>query len=130
MIAADQLVCHAIGDYLVQSHWMATEKVKRWWPALVHAVSYGLVFLVLRPSLPALVVIIVTHAVIDRYRLARWVVWAKNSAFCPAGYRHEFNPPGKPFPDDCPPWLGTWLVIIADNTIHVLINTAALRWLP
>lgn len=129
MISADQLVCHAIGDYLIQSHWMALEKTKRWWPASVHAVTYGLVFLAVGASWSALAVIIGTHAVIDRYRLARWVVWARNTAFCPAGYRREFDPPGQPFPNDCPPWLGTWLVIIADNTIHVLINAAALTWL-
>lgn len=65
---------------------------------------------------------------IDRYRLARWLVWARNVALCPPGARPGMAP-GQPFPDDCPPWLGTWLVIIADNCAHVLINAAAMRWL-
>ena len=28
MFTADQLVAHAVGDYILQSHWMATEKTK------------------------------------------------------------------------------------------------------
>jgi hypothetical protein len=128
VITADQLVCHAVGDYILQSHWMATEKVKRWWPALVHAVTYSLPFLLLGASPLALLVIAGTHALIDRYRLARWVCWARNVTFCPPDEEH-WLPAGQAFPGDTPPYLATWLVIIADNTIHVLINGAALRWL-
>ena len=39
-------------------------------------------------------------------------------ADCPTGYAA-----------DKPPWLTVWLLIIADNTMHVLINGAALEWL-
>lgn len=78
MITADQLLSHAVGDYVLQSHWMATEKTKRSTAALCHVLTYMLPFLFLRPSLPALVVIVGTHFVIDRWRLARFVVWAKN----------------------------------------------------
>ena len=28
-----------------------------------------------------------------------------------------------------PPWMSVWLLIIADNTIHVILNAIALRWL-
>lgn len=126
MVSADQLVAHAAGDYVIQSHWMATEKTKRWWPALVHAVTYSLPFLLLGASWPAMLVIVATHAVIDRYRLARWFVWWRNMMFAPRAF---FWPRGVPFPKDCPEYLGVWLVIIADNVAHVLINAAALRWL-
>lgn len=34
------------------------------------------------------------------------------------------------YPSEVPPWLSVWLLIIADNVMHVLINGAALRWLP
>jgi hypothetical protein len=30
------------------------------------------------------------------------------------------------YPPDTPPWLAVWLMIIADNTIHVLINSAVI----
>lgn len=117
------LIAHLIGDYVLQSHWMATEKTKRWLPAVAHAVSYGLPFLLLTQSVIALAVIIGTHAVIDRYRLARHVVWAKNQ-LAPAAHRPGHTATG--YPDDTPPWLAVWLLIICDNTIHIVINSAVL----
>lgn len=131
MTTSDQLLCHLIGDYLLQSDWMALHKTKRWVPALIHAAVYALPFLALRPSLAALLVIVGTHAVIDRLRLARYVVWAKNW-LAPAGHRtppwSECSATG--YPPDRPAWLATWLLIIADNAMHIAINGAALRWLP
>lgn len=35
-ITANALVAHAVGDYLLQSDWMATEKVKRSVACLAH----------------------------------------------------------------------------------------------
>ena len=35
-ITAAQLVAHAVGDYVLQSDWAATEKTKRSLAALVH----------------------------------------------------------------------------------------------
>ena len=140
------LVAHLVGDYILQSHWMSQEKTKRWWPALLHAVTYGLPFLVITRNPIALTVIIVTHAVIDRYRLARHVVWAKNHlapwrnvnvpvivADQVKRYRCEGTPPWSEckatgYPPDTPPWLAVWLMILADNTLHVAINSAALYW--
>ena len=51
------LLAHLVGDYLTQSDWMANEKTKRWWPAWVHAITYGLPFVLITRSVPALVVI-------------------------------------------------------------------------
>lgn len=34
-----------------------------------------------------------------------------------------------PILSDAPPWLGVWLLIIVDNTLHLSINFATLRWL-
>lgn len=129
MITGDQLICHAVGDYVLQSDWMANEKTKRSVAALCHVLTYALPFLFLRPSWLALSVIVSTHLVIDRWRVARFVVWAKNFlapfdetetwAVCAAtGY-----------PPDRPAWLSVWLMIIADNIMHVLINGLALKYL-
>lgn len=128
MITADQLLCHAIGDYILQSDWMATTKTKRSVAALAHVLTYAIPFAALRPSWAALAVIVGTHFVIDRWRLARYVVWLKNSAF---GFG---NPPWREctatgYPADRPPWMAVWLLIIADNVMHVLINGLALRYL-
>lgn len=126
MITADQLVAHAVGDYILQSDWMATEKTKRNTAALAHAVTYTLPFLFLTRSLAALTAICGTHFVIDRWRLARYVVWLKN-----------WLGPNRPwsecvatgYPADRPAWLTVWLLIIADNTLHVLCNGLALKFL-
>lgn len=123
------LLAHLVGDYLTQSHWMATEKTKRWWPAWAHAITYGLPFILITRSVPALVVIVATHAVIDHYRLARHVVWAKNFIAPKASWRPWSECSATGYPGDTPAWLAVWLMIIADNTVHLLINVAAVRWL-
>jgi hypothetical protein len=123
----EQLLLHLFGDYLTQSDWMATNKTKRTSVAVLHAVVYSVPFLLLEPSVSAWFVIFITHAVIDRFRLARFVVFAKNwiaqpslrwSDCCATGY-HK----------DLPHWLAVWLMIVADNILHLIINFAALRWL-
>lgn len=148
MISADQLIAHAVGDYLLQSDWMATEKTKKSTAALAHVFMYALPFTFLHPSAAALAVIVASHFVIDRWRLARFVVWAKNwlapwkgrviDGPPEAGPRkHVWDPPNKPwsvcsatgYDPERPAWLTVWLLIIADNVMHVLINGAALRWL-
>jgi DNA-directed RNA polymerase specialized sigma24 family protein len=127
MISADQILAHLVGDYVLQSDWMASQKTKRLTVAIVHAIAYSLPFLALRPSLAAWLMIVGTHAIIDRWRLARYVVWTKEwlaptrpppLAECPTGY-----------PADKPVWLATWLLILADNTLHLALNSIALRYL-
>lgn len=129
MVTADQLVLHAIGDYVLQSDWMANTKTSKSSAALAHVVVYTLPFLILTRSPIALAVILGTHFVIDRWRLARYVCWVKNflgpkSARFPwaecstTGYHKER-----------PPWLAVWLMIIADNVGHVICNGLALQYL-
>ncbi len=131
-ITADQILAHLVGDYILQSHWMATEKTKRSLAAAVHAVTYTLPFLLLTLDPVALAFIAGTHFLIDRYRVARFIVWLKNGYWkfegkyifgnfdqaTPTGYR-----------DEVPPFLSVWLLIIADNTMHLVCNGIALRWL-
>jgi len=78
MVTGDQILCHLIGDYILQSDWMAVKKAKFSIAAAVHVMTYGLPFLFLRPSFTAWLVIVVSHFVIDRWRLARYLCWAKN----------------------------------------------------
>ncbi len=127
MITADQLVLHAFGDYILQSDWMAMEKTKRMSVALIHAFTYSLPFLLLRPSWSAWWIIFLTHALIDRHRLARYVVWAKN--WMGAGNLPWRECAATGYPPDRPAWMTVWLMIAADNIIHVCINGAALGWL-
>lgn len=133
MITADQLIAHAIGDYILQSHWMAQEKTKRWLPCLLHVFFYSIPFGIwFAASLPALLVILGSHYLIDRYRLARHVILFKNLLFCPNDAADklgkEYNP-DTGFPADTPPWLAFWLLIVVDNFLHVVINGVALKYL-
>ncbi len=118
MFTADQIVAHLVGDYILQSHWMAQEKTKQHVAAAAHAICYTLPFLLITQSPAALAIICGTHFLIDRYRLARFVVWLKNGA------RGPFTATG--YADDVPPWLSVWLLIWADNTIHIIINGLAI----
>jgi hypothetical protein len=77
-VALGILLAHLVGDYILQSDYMATEKLKRWWPAVLHGVTYTIPYVLVTRSPWALAIIGSTHIVIDRYRLARYVVWLKN----------------------------------------------------
>jgi hypothetical protein len=128
LITADQLLAHAVGDYILQSDWMATEKTKRNIAAAAHALTYAIPFLFFRPSLLALAAIIGTHFLIDRFRLARYVVWAKN--LITPGQRFTWAEcSGTGYPPNTPVFLAVWLLIIADNIMHIIINGLALRFL-
>lgn len=126
-ITGSQLVAHAVGDYVLQSHWMAVEKGRGWGAAALHGASYTVPFLLLTHSPVALLTIGVTHTVVDRYRVAKYVVWARNTL---GGFHspwEECSTTGMPL--EVPTYLSAWLVIIVDNVIHVLINAASIRWL-
>jgi hypothetical protein len=159
MITADQLLAHGIGDYILQSNWMATEKTKQSLAAAVHAITYSLPFLFFRPSWLALAIICSTHFVIDRWRLARVVIWLKNF-LSPRNikislpefeglpddmrrmphsvgietYRYVRNQSWEAckatgYAPDVPPFLAVWLLIIADNLMHITLNGLALKYL-
>lgn len=126
-IDMEQLILHLIGDYITQTDWMAREKVKQNWAAIVHAAVYGLPFWLLTDSSWAIFVIMYSHYLIDRWRLARYVVFAKNWITDRSLTWEDCK--GTGYPSATPPWLAVWLLIIADNAIHLSINYAALRWL-
>lgn len=118
-ITADQILAHLVGDYILQSHWMATNKGKSSIAAAAHAAAYTLPFVAITQNPTALFAILFSHFWVDRFRLARFVVWLKNGyigePITATGYR-----------DDVPPWLAVWLLIIADNTIHLICNGLAI----
>ena len=127
MFTADQLIAHAIGDYLLQSEWMAREKTKRTLAALVHCGFSILPFLFLTLNPVTLLVIFGTHFVIDRWHLARYVAWAKNRPWPGSAPWRECTQTG--FHPDTPPWLSGWLVIVVDNILHIIINGLAITYI-
>jgi len=132
-ISADQLLLHAIGDYVFQSDWMAKNKTKSTLAAAIHAICYGLSFLLI-PMIPhlgmkpaswlGLAFIVGTHFIIDRFRLARYVIWLKNWLGPNASWevcRDTGYPPGTPA------FLAVWLLIITDNIMHICLNGIAFK---
>lgn len=126
MLGFQIILAHLIGDYLIQNQWMASEKTKRWWPAIVHGVTYTVPYLFITQSIWALLVICITHIIIDRFRLAKHFIWFKNQ-IGPKSYRYSWED-GKAtgFSSKVPIWMSTWLMIIIDNTLHLIINTLAI----
>lgn len=135
----EQLILHLLGDYTLQSDWMAQNKTKHWLPAFCHALVYSLPFLLIG-SVWAWLVIFTTHYLIDRYRLARYVCYAKNflspkttlnyADFKVVKWWHPWSEcSGTGYHKDTPPWLAVWLLIACDNTLHLLINWLSLRYL-
>jgi glucan phosphoethanolaminetransferase (alkaline phosphatase superfamily) len=123
----EQLLLHLVGDYVTQTDWMAKKKFESFPAALLHAGVYSLPFFLITSSVAAVAVIFATHTVIDHYRLAKYLIYAKNWttdrslrwADCSATGYHK----------DTPPWLAAVLLFVVDNTVHLAINYAALRWL-
>ena len=134
MPIAFQVFCHVIGDFFLQSDWQASNKYTNEGVALFHAALYTLPFLILAQALllpwswKALAVICLTHAIIDHYKVANYVAWAKNWI----GFKRpkpwaECRATG--YDPERPLWLTVWLGIITDNSMHLVINYLALRYL-
>lgn len=124
---AAAIVCHLVGDYVIQSDKMATAKTSQSLWAALHALSYAIPFLLVTQNPMAFMFIIGTHFVIDRWRLARFVCWGKNAIGGSYAPWSECSATG--YHKDRPPWLAVWLLIIADNTMHLCCNAFAMwRW--
>jgi hypothetical protein len=145
----EQLLVHLFGDYFLQPSWCALNKSKRSLPCLVHVLIYTACFLILTTSWKALLVIGLTHFILDRFPIIiKKLIW----------WREHLNPIMKypsygccdttGFFDDSPyntkkgivefnnipqirrPFCVTvWISIIIDNMFHLIINYLALRYL-
>ena len=125
----EQLLCHLWGDYIFQSDWMAQNKTKNSRAAFVHALFYTVPFFFFATMRwHPLAVILISHFLIDRFALARFVVAEKNRVLRPVEDTTNYNT-STGYPASCPLWLAVWLLIICDNTLHLTINYLALRFL-
>ena len=107
-----QLLAHLVGDWLLWSPWLARKKVEWLSAAFIHAGIYAACFAVFFWRQPvALVVIFVTHAFQDHFYW-RW-------------YRRSCEIDGDA---DVP--MPSWMAVVKDNTLHLLVNYLALRFLP
>ena len=85
----EQLLVHLLGDFVLQSDYCATNKNKKSLPCLLHVLIYTSCFLLLTQSWKALLVIGITHYIIDRYPIiVKKLIW----------YKNHINPWGKYVP--------------------------------
>lgn len=104
------LIGHLIGDFLLQSSWMAKNKAVRWLPLLVHVSVYTAVvstFGLLTDGLSwaAIALIFISHIVLDRKTFVAF--WVRNVQTVKG--------------DEQP-----WLHIVADQIFHIIILAIAI----
>ncbi len=123
VMTGEMLLAHLVGDYMFQSNWMVKNKHSSCVVAAVHGFFYSIAFALIIPdtTLFALFLIASTHAIVDRFRLAKYILIARDYVLRPTSEKFdardynglsEFTPKG----------LSTAVHIIVDNTLHLLIN--------
>lgn len=148
-----QLIAHLVGDYWLQSDWIAVNKSKKSLPCLIHVCLYVLPFLFLTFSWKALLIIGGSHFLLERAgHPIHYLIWFKNH-LDPQGYpawnlcsgtgyfdeQTEAELQRKPELIDAynkakithqthPLYISIWLTIITDNSMHLLCNFMALKY--
>lgn len=59
------IMCHLVGDYVLQSNFIASTKGKNWYHLFVHCVLYTVPFLIVFGWTWQLLIIFLTHMIID-----------------------------------------------------------------
>ncbi len=95
-------LAHLIGDYLIQTDWIAARKRTASIPCLIHATTYLLPFLLCHLSATALLLIGIEHFAQDRFGLARLFMKYTD---------HEVFATGS---------LAPWSVVVTDNILHLV----------
>lgn len=126
------LIAHLFGDYIFQNDWMAQNKTSNLGIAWLHGLTYTLIYIVMFAIIGmsfsltrGLIVVFIiggTHIVIDRWRLVKQIIWLINGFSYPWAEAKANNGYSK----NTPVWMSTWLMIIVDNSVHLLINTVSI----
>jgi len=110
----EQLILHLLGDYLIQNDFMAQNKKqltrKGEIACQIHSLTYSLPFLLIG-SLPAVILIYLSHYLIDRSGFVKWYMRTTG--------KEDFTK--QPF--------SPWSIFIIDNTFHLICNYFALTYL-
>ncbi|AOM83993.1 DUF3307 domain-containing protein [Salisediminibacterium beveridgei] len=97
---------HLIGDYLLQTKWMAAGKATKWLPLLAHVTVYTLVIAVIAwvgfggLSVVGVTVVFFSHGILDRRGVVQW--WVRTVTTPPESEKK-------------------WLTIMVDQTLHIII---------
>jgi len=105
------IFAHLIGDYLIQTDWMALNKKKNSFQCLIHVVTYMVPFFWCHFLWWQLIAIAAQHYFIDRTNFVRWFMKVKGSE------KFAIGP--------CSPWS----IYMIDNIMHILW-IAFIAWLP
>lgn len=104
------LIGHLIGDFLLQTSWMAKYKATKWLPLLTHVTIYTAVIALFGEfsgglSLPALLIVFLGHIVLDRKTFVMFWVERVQMAKGPEK---------------------VWLSIMADQIFHIILLAIAI----
>ena len=95
-------LAHLVGDFLIQTDWMAKGKKTKSWICAVHVLTYLTPFIILQFTWWQLVAIGVQHFIQDRTGFVLWLMRK-------TGHRAFAEPPMSP-----------WSVIVTDNILHLV----------
>lgn len=105
------IFAHLIGDYLIQTDWMASKKKENSWVCLVHVLTYLVPFLLTPLNWWQLSLIGVQHFIQDRTTLVEnFMIYT--------GKRQFTKAPNAP-----------WSLILLDNILHILFIALVAAWL-
>ena len=103
------LVTHILVDWIFQWKWEAMNKSKKWLPLFFHCTVYTVgfipVFLIYKISLAWLVLLFVSHVILDRRKFEIWLL-------------ENFKGIIK---KDTPEAIWTMFLIVTDQILHVVI---------
>lgn len=105
------IFAHLIGDYLLQTDWMALNKKQHTLPAVTHTAVYCLPFLFCSFVWWQIALIGIQHFIQDRTAFIVWLMRVKGSEQFAKG--------------PCSPWS----IIVTDNIVHILW-IAFVAWIP
>ena len=96
------IYAHLIGDYLLQTDWMAAHKKQKSWICGVHVIAYMIPFLWCGLSIWQFMAVAFQHFFQDHTQFISWLMVVKGS-------RYFGQPPMAP-----------WSVVVTDNIVHIL----------
>lgn len=104
------LIAHLIGDFLLQTSWMAKYKATKWLPLLTHVSIYTVVIALFGMfsgglSLSAILIVFLGHIILDRKTFVMFWVQQVQTAKGPEK---------------------VWLSIVADQIFHLILLAIAI----
>ncbi len=123
----EQILLHGLGDYIIQTDWMAQNKKKPGWhgfkACFIHCLTYSLPFLLIT-SWQAVLLIFLSHFLIDRYKWLDYLLAWKNNVRLENGKLDISN---FGFKKERPFAISIWLYIATDNILHLICNYYILK---